>query len=450
MSAGITETLARFASTLTYDRLPPQAVIAAKQVFLDWLGNVYAGSVTQAGRIVAEVAAEQGGPPEALAIGHGWRGPALAAALTNGANCHCVEFDDIYKMAIYHPGAPTIAAALAMAERFRLDGRRLLTAIVAGYEVGTRIGEATAPSHYRYWHTTGTVGTFGAAAAAGNALGLDPVQMAWALGTAGSQAAGLWQFMEDGQTMTKPLHAGKAASNGALSALLARRGFDGATRILEGEKGFCNATSQGWSFDAVLRTLGEKWNVAHTTFKAYSSCGHTHPAIDAVLALVKEHGLTVEDVQRVEVHTYAEAIAVAGNPAPRTTHQAKFSIPYCVALALRFGRIGMNEFDQDRIGDPLTAAVMQRIRVDEDPALTAVVPGKRPAIVELEIRSGRRLQQRVDYRKGDPENPLTQEDLEAKFRLLASARLSEAQARASTRVVGELERMEDVTAIFGS
>lgn len=444
----VTAAFARFSARLTYASLPEEAVVAARRVFLDWLGNAYAGSATHTGRIVAEVISEAGGEREATLIGFDRRSSALNAALVNGASSHVVEYDDIYRNAIYHPGAPTISAALAVAEKLHSDGKRLIAAIVAGYEVGTRIGEAVNPSHYRYWHTTGTVGTFGAAAAAGNLLGLDEEQMTWALGNAGTQAAGLWQFLEDGQMMSKPLHPGRAASNGVLSALLAKRGFNGATRILEGEKGFCVATSTKWGFERVLSTLGNEYNIASTTFKAYASCGHTHPSIDATLAIARTHGLRSEDVESVRVRTYAQAHTLCRNPLPQTTYQAKFSIPYCVAVALRFGRVGTAEFAQERIGDPDTVALMRRVEVLPDDELSLLAPVKRPAMVRIITRGGQSHTHRVDFRKGDPENPPTQRELEDKFRDLASVSLSAGDIQAMLETVSRLEEIEDASTLL--
>lgn len=444
----VTATFARFAAGLTCESLPEEARIAAHRVLLDWLGNAYTGVATGAGRMVHDVVVEEGGVPEATLIGFGARSSALNAALVNGATSHVGEYDDIYRSAIYHPGSPTIAAVLAVAEKLHADGKRLIAGIVAGYEVGTRIGEAIMPFHYRYWHITGTAGTFGAAAAAGNLLGLSEEQMTWALGSAGSQAAGLWQFLEDGQMMTKPLHTAKAASNGVLAALLAKRGFNGATRILEGEKGFCAATSTAWSFDKVLPTLGEHYNVVDTTFKAYPSCGHTHPAIDATFGILGSHGVRPEEVESILVRTYSVAHDIAGNPNPETTYQAKFSIPYCVAIALRFGRVGTAEFAQERVVDPETVALMWRVKVEPDPELSAIAPAKRPAIVRITTRSGQSYSHRVDFRKGDPENPPTQQELEDKFRDLASATLSAEEAEATLRAIARVEEFQDVSSLL--
>ncbi len=442
----ISATLARYASQLRYEQLPPEAVEAAKRVFLDWLGNVYAGALTATGKTIAEVMIEAGGTPESTLIGWGVKSSALNAALVNGGCCHIVEFDDVYRNAIYHPGAPTIAAALAMAERCGAKGRALVTAIVAGYEVGTRIAEAVSPSHYKYWHTTGTVGTFGAAAAAGSLLELDCEQMGWALGNAGTQAAGLWQFNEDGQMMTKPLHPGRAASNGVLSVLLAKRGFNGATRILEGAKGFCAATATQWNFDRVMATLGKEFNVTRTTFKAYASCSHTHSSIDATLALAAEQGLKAGEVEKVRVRTYSIACEVAGRLAPTTTEQAKFSIPYCVAAALTFGRANTAEFAQNWVDDAAMRELMGRVELISEPELTALAPARRPAIVEVTTKTGKTYSQRRDFRKGDPENPPTQAELEAKFRVLS--RLPEVTAQNVIEKIRGLEKVEDLSSLL--
>ena len=443
-----TAAFANFAAGLRYEDLPAEAVRATRRVFLDWLGNAYAGAATRTGQIIAGVLSEAGGAAQARLIGFDTRSSAINAALINGATSHVVEFDDIYRDALYHPGSPTIAAALAMAEKLHADGKRLIAGIVAGYEVGTRIGEAVNPSHYRYWHTTGTVGTFGAAAAAGNLLGLNAEQMTWALGNAGTQAAGLWQFLEDGQMMSKPLHSGKAASSGVLSALLAQRGFNGATRILEGTRGFCVATASDWSFDKVLPSLGQQYNIASTTFKAHASCGHTHPAIDATLAIAREYTIRAKDVSSVRVRTYSLAHTVAGNPSPNTIEQAKFSIPFCVATVLRFGKAGTAEFASDRVGDPETVALMNRVSVEPDPELSSLAPKKRPAIVEIVTHDGRSFVHRVDFRKGDPENPPTQSELETKFLDLAAASVPREEGTAITEAVSRLDTIEDVSTLL--
>jgi len=322
----------------------------------------------------------------------------------------------------------------------------MITAIVAGYEVGTRIAEAISPSHYKFWHTTGTVGTFAAAAAAGNLLQLTSEQMLWALGNAGTQAAGLWQFNEDGQMMSKPLHPGRAANNGVLSALLAKRGFNGATRILEGEKGFCRATAPTWSFDKVLATLGKEYNITRTSFKAYASCSHTHAAIDATLALVSDHDIRAENVEKSTVRTYSIAHEVAGNPCPKSVQEAKFSIAYCVAVALRLGKAGNAEFSQEWVEDSELQGLIGRIEVVSDAELTALAPARRPTIVTITTKAGETYSQRKDFRKGDPENPPTESDLEMKFRDLSLLPAQEAQTLIQRTY--NMEQMEDVTKLL--
>jgi 2-methylcitrate dehydratase PrpD len=233
---GLSRRLAEFLAAARYADLPPSVVDHARRAVLDWLGSALAGSVEPPARMAQRFVASLGAANDATVFSGG-RSSASGAALANGVASHILEFDDIHKTSTVHAAAPVISAALAVAERERVDGRAFLLAVTLGYEAALRIGEAVNPSHYRYWHPTGTAATFGAAAAAGSLIQLSPPQMLDALGSAGTQAAGLWEFNADG-AMSKILHPGKAAFNGILSADLARIGFTGATRILEGERGF--------------------------------------------------------------------------------------------------------------------------------------------------------------------------------------------------------------------
>ncbi|NMA13771.1 MAG: MmgE/PrpD family protein, partial [Clostridia bacterium] len=251
-----TSALASFIANLSYDSLPKDVVDAAKAAYLDWLGSALAGSDKKPTTILTKVVKEMGGHPEATLIGDGSQTTAAHAALLNGASSHVVELDDVHKASVLHAGAVVIPAALAVCEKKGKSGKSLIAAIVAGYEVGIRVGEAVTPSHYRKWHTTGTCGTFGAAAAAAKALDLNEEQCLSTLGSAGTQAAGLWEFIEDG-AMSKHLHPGKAAFNGVLSALLAGNGYTAATRIIEGKRGFCAATAPEYDLNKITDGLGE-------------------------------------------------------------------------------------------------------------------------------------------------------------------------------------------------
>jgi 2-methylcitrate dehydratase PrpD len=280
--------LAEFITETCYEDFPPQVIAAAKLTILDWLGSALAGAYEEPARMARAVVRGFGASDEAT-IFPGGQAAAAGAALANGVASHILEFDDIHKGSTIHGGAPIIPAALAVAEREGSDGRAFLRATILGYEAALRVGEAVNPSHYRYWHPTGTAATFGAAAAAGVLIGLDAHQMRDALGSAGTQAAGLWEFNADG-TMSKHLHPGKAAFNGVLAADLAREGFTGAGSILEGERGFCRAMSTEPDLARLTAGLGTTWKIVENGYKLHSCCGHTHTAIDTALALRARQG----------------------------------------------------------------------------------------------------------------------------------------------------------------
>lgn len=336
-----------------------------------------------------------------------------------------------------------IPAALATAERTQADGATLLAAVVVGYDVSLRIGEAVNPSHYRFWHTTGTCGTFGAAAAAGKVLGLDEEQMVNALGNAGSQAAGLWEFVVDG-AMTKVLHTGKAAMNGTLSALLAARGFTGAKRILEGERGFCNATSQDYDLDKITAGLGSNYKILEVGLKAYPCCGHTHTAISAALELRRSARLQPEAIRAVTVRTYGAAIKVAGKSAPRSPREAKFSLPYCTAAALRFGKVGLDQFTPEALEDETVRRLLLHTTLREDPELDKEYPALYPAVIEIETDDGRRHSLRVDFAPGDPELPMTDQQRVGKFGDLAGGTVGDVRRKALVERISGLELVPDI------
>lgn len=440
---GETRILAEFITELRFQDLTSDVVQHTKLCLLDLLGSAIAGARLRPAEMMVGLVKRFGGRPEATIILHEDRVPRPNAALANGVMSHIVEMDDVHREAIIHPGAPVIPSALAVAEEADADGRRLIEAIVVGYEAAIRVGEAVSPSHYRYWHTTGTCGTFGAAAAAGKLLDLDVEGMIDALGTAGTQASGLWQFIEDG-AMSKHLHAGKAAYNGVLSALLAAEGFTGAREILEGERGFCRATSQTYDLRRVVEGLGGRLKILETSIKPHASCRHTHPAIDAALTLARKPEFKPDEARRVRVRTYSTAVEIAGNPWPTSPYEAKFSISYCVASALLWGRVGLEEFSHESTTSPEIRGLMEKISVEVDPQLDALYPSRWPAQVEIETIDGRLLKARVDYPLGDPENPISYDGVKAKFRQLASRALHQDRIESIISIVDELEQLGDV------
>jgi len=413
----------------------------AKECLLDWLGSALGGSNLGPASIVVGIVRSLGGAPESTIVNRQWRTSCVNAALANGVMSHILELDDIHHSSILHPAAPVMPAALALAEREGTDGKTLITAFVAGYEAAIRVGEAVGSSHYRFWHNTGTCGTFGAAAAAGRVLGLDGEEMASALGSAGTQASGLWQFMAEG-AMSKHLHPGRAASSGVLSALLAKGGFTGSTSILEGERGFCSATSIDHNLGRIAEGLGGSFKILETSFKVHASCRHTHPAVDAALQIMEREEIRPEEIARVVIETYPDAAKIAGIEDPRTPYEAKFSLKYCVSAALSKGRLGVEEFSEELLNDPGIRDLMRECNVAIDPALGEEYPARWPSKVEVVTVRGRRHAASVDHPLGDPENPLLLEGLIGKFRGLASRALPEARV---DRIFDTALGLEDIT-----
>lgn len=446
----ITASLARFVVNTSFEDLPAEAVHAAQKCFLDWLGSAYAGSTTPPVQILCQLVKDTGGVPESTLIPSGERTSCLLASLVNAASSHVVEMDDLDKASIFHPAAPIIPAALALAEKHKSKGTELIRAIVLGYEAAIRIGEAVNPSHYRFWHTTGTVGTFGAAVAAGILLQLTEEPMVWALGNAGTQAAGLWEFLIDG-AMSKQLHPAKAAFNGMLSALLAHRGFTGATKILEGDKGFSRATATEFHLERVLDGLNpgmRDYKISKVCFKKHASCWHTHPAIDATLEIASKHRVPPEEVSSIRVKVYQQAYDLLSPIEARSPYAAKFNMPYCVATAFLYGSVGVDKFTPAYLQDSQVRRLMGKVTLEIDPSLDQLYPGKWASTVELVTLQGESLRARVDHPKGDSDNPLSLEELRAKFHELAAPFLPAEKRETYLRKALRLEKMADLSRFF--
>ena len=383
----------------------------------------------------------------------GGRASAAAAAFANGVAAHILELDDIHKGSTVHGAAPIVSAAFAVAEREHASGEQFLTAVAVGYEAALRIGEAVNPSHYRYWHPTGTVATFGAAAAAGSILGLSAGQMMAALGSAGTQAAGLWEFNADG-SMSKHLHPGKAAMNGIMAADLARAGFTGASRILEGDRGFIRAMSESADCSRLTAGLPAIGKIAENGYKLHACCGHTHSAIDLAIALrAQVDGDAAQCVSAIDVETYGPGYDIVKEMRPGTPYQAKFSMAYCVAVAVLEGRAGLEQFGAERFAEggvrlPALSALIERTTVRVAADLTAKYPAAWPARVTLTLLDGTRVSGASDYPRGNAENPVDDRELRDKFTALVSPPWGRETAERMVAAVDRLPVERDVTAMF--
>ena len=423
-------------------KLGEEVIHHAKRAVIDWYASLLPGS-----RVAPAVQLEQALADEIdrgrARLASGRRATLRAAALINGAASHAVEFDDIWRNAVYHPGAPVIAAALATAQAQDASGEQFLRGVIVGYEISTRIGEAVMPSHYKYWHTTGTVGCFGAAASAATLLGCNREQFMNALGTVGTFAAGLQQAFRS-EAMSKPLHAGRAAEAGVLAALAAAKGVTGVHDILEGEVGFGAAMSVNPDWEKATRGLGTDYNIVHVTFKNHGCCGHTFPSLDAVIELRNKHKLAPKDIARIRIATYQGGLDVVDNFKPEGDYQAKFSLPYVVAHALIHGSVRLNAFGPDRLNDPQLRALMAKVELSADPELSRAFPRQRAARVEIETTDGRKLSHFQETRKGDPELPLSDAELNDKYLELAAPVLGDASARSLLKDLWALETLETV------
>ena len=422
-----TEVLARYSSEFLQQPLPREVIHHAKRAVIDWYASLFPGLASAPVRLLEETLAENLDRGKAR-LAQGRAATARAAALLNGTAAHAAEVDDSFRDAMYHPGAATIAAALAAAHVRRATGLEFLRGVVLGYEVSTRIGVVMGRPHYRFWHSTGTIGTFGAAAAVGGILGLDERAFAHGLATAATFAAGLQQaFRMD--SMSKPLHAGRAAEAGLLAAQLAGRGLTGSLDVLDGEAGMGQAMSTGPDWNEIGNTLGKDFNITRLTFKNHIGCGHTFAAIDGVLELKRLHGLQPDDIMRVHVATYQPALDIACYLQPITSNEARFSLTYVVASALVHGSVRLAAYEPARLDDPVTRALMERVDVAVDPEIDAAFPGKRAARIRIETRDGRLLTHMQPNRKGDPEQPLSDAELEGKLMELASPVIGSEAAR---------------------
>jgi 2-methylcitrate dehydratase PrpD len=443
-SQPVLQRFADYAVSLHEHPLPGDVLHHARRALIDWHAAALPGALLPPATLLEKALVDELDRGKAALV-LGRSATVRAAALINGTAAHVLEVDDIFRDAIFHPGAPAIAAALAVAQAEGADGTALLRAIVAGYEISTRIGVAMGRQHYAYWHTTGTVGSFGAAAAAGMLLKLTRVQMQHALATVATFAAGLQQaFRSD--SLSKPLHAGRAAEAGVFAALAAQAGVTGTADMLEGSDGFGRAmgerTGAGPDWQAATANLGKVFNITAMTFKNHVCCGHTFAAIDGALLLKERMHLNADDVARVRIATYGEALAVADNRDASTPALAKFSLAYVVAHALTYGSVRLAAYTPQRLADPALRALMQRIETVLDPELDAAFPGRRAARVTLDAKDGHSECWLQPTRKGDPEAPLTDAELEAKFLEFVVPVTGEAKAKALAGQLWNIDRVK--------
>lgn len=450
MSESQSAALARFAATLQYQDIPTDVVERAKNLYADWVGSALAG---KGGRPVEALAAfarkmaPASGKCEVLISRE--RTTPYFAAFINGASSHYAEQDDVHNGSVFHPAAVVFPAALAIAQEIGASGKEFLTAAIVGYEVGIRVGEFLGRSHYRVFHTTGTAGTLAAAAAAGRLLELTPEQMLDAFGSAGTQAAGLWEFLADAAD-SKQLHTAKAAADGLMAACLAKDGFKGAKRILEGPRGMAAGMSTDADAAKLVDRLKDRWTVTETSFKFHASCRHTHPAADALAKVLAHHKLSPADVREVVTHVHQGAIDVLGPVVnPTTVHQAKFSMGTVLGLIAERGSAGVQEFEA-HYQDAAVVAFRNKVSMRLDAEVDTAYPQRWIGKVAVTTKDGQNYAGRVDEPKGDPGNTLSRKEIEEKFTRLAEFSSSAIHSEVAVffQHAWELESASRMTAIL--
>jgi 2-methylcitrate dehydratase PrpD len=412
--------LAAFAAGLRFEQLPEAVVRKTEDLCVDWFGSAVGGHGARAVESVARFAQAMGGAegPAEVIVTRGCTSP-LLAAMANAAASHVAEQDDVHNGSVFHPATVVFPPALAVAQALGASGRQLITAAVAGYEVGIRVGEFLGRSHYKVFHTTGTAGTLAAAAAVGRLLNLTTEQMRHALGSAGTQSAGLWEFLRTAAD-SKQLHTTHAASAGLTAAYLAKDGFTGAERIFDGPQGMAAGMSSDVDPRKLVDGLGTRWATVETSFKFHASCRHTHPAADALALVMREHRLKPTDIARVITHVHQGAIDVLGPVvSPTTVHQSKFSMGTVLALVARYAHAGLPEFEQHFLDDE-TVRLRERVQMVLDAEVDRAYPKRWIGKVTVHTGDGRELHGRVDEPKGDPGNTLSRDEVAAKAMQLAT------------------------------
>jgi 2-methylcitrate dehydratase PrpD len=438
VAAGATRKLAAFASGLTYAQLSEPVRREARRCLLDFLGTALGGATHPVVDVMLRAAGAWQSPPQATVLGRANRVDLLTAALVNGAAAHVQDFDDTHLASIVHPTSPVWPAILALAEvrGTGLPGERWLVAFVAGFEVECRVGAAAFPSHDAgAYHSTGVFGPLGAAAACSNLLGLSTDQTAMAISVAASQAAGLRvQF----GTMTKSFHVGNAARSGLIAALLVEQGLDASPSAIEAERGLQNIYAPvNRRPEALTEHLGQDFQILHNSVKPYSCGVVTHPLIDSVITLRREHALAPDQVVLIEAEVHPLVINLTGEQDPRVGLEGKFSAYHCAAVALVDGVCGPEQFTDQRVVDPTVADLRRRVRLNANPEIN-----EHEAEVAITLADGRRRTIHIPFHQGTPENPVTDQALRAKFTSLCSLSLPSDRADAICQTV---ERVDELT-----
>ena len=431
----VTKILAQFVVDSKYADIPEKVRHEATRSVLNWLGCAVGASRHEGIDIALAALAAFSGPPQASVLGRGERLDIMHAALLNGISSHMFDFDDTHLKTVIHPSGPVASALLALAEYRPMSGADFLHAFILGVEVECRIGNAVYPSHYDVgWHITGTAGVFGAAAAVGRVLKLNVQQMTWALGIAATQSSGLREMFG---TMCKPFHPGRAAQNGMTAAFLASKNFTSSERGIEAPRGFANVLATARNYDEITGKLGQTWEVALNTYKPFA-CGIViHPIIDGCVQLRNEHRLKAGDIESISLKVHPLVVELTGKKTPQVGLEGKFSVFHSAAVAIIHGEGGEDVYSDTCVRDPQVMALRDKVSAAVDKSVH-----EDAAYITIKLKDGRTLEKHVEHAIGSLARPMSDADLEAKFRKFAQGILSKAETDALIKLCWEIEKLK--------
>jgi 2-methylcitrate dehydratase PrpD len=436
--ATLSETIAEYFCQLTFRDIPEEKMADIRWLILDYLGVACRGSSTLSGRIAIEYVTNQKTKPLTTIIGSERKAIPMLSAFANAISSHSIELDDVDDIALYHFSPSIVSAAIASAEMADASGKDFLTAVYAGCEMMARLSNAMNPSlRNRGFHTTPVCGTFGATVSGALLLGLTKEELVCALGLAGAQCCGLMEMY--GESMQKRFNPGPAARNGIMAAEMAQLGYTGTNEILEGKRGVFKAFSDQWSEDAFLEGLGKTFPV-YIEFKPYSAARPIHNGIDCVLEIQKNHSLDPAEIRAITIYRHPDWAHYHVNPNPRNINEAQVSLPYSVAVAFQFGDAFLERYDEPFLSDPEVRKLMDKVHIDVDSTLPRGVS----CLMVVETEKSKSFQSQVDFPKGSKKNPLTDDELKAKFRRLSASLID---SDVMDRVVATVSSLEDATTI---
>ena len=446
-----TRRLAAYLAGMRYEDLGRHTVDIAKMCVQDFIGVAIAGSAKRESEIWKAYYADQPGTPTASTFQPGFAafGPEQAAAL-NAVFGHVMDMDDVHNASITHLAVITVPTAFALAQQLHKGGKEIIEAVAAGYEAGARIGEAINPSSYKYWHTTAVVGAFSAGVTAAKLLGLTEEELVNCLGSAGTQAAGLWEFLASG-SMSKVLHTANANLCGIRSARLAKLGFTGAPAILEGERAFIRDHAPEFDLNCLVKGYGEGYRIEENSFKPYACCRHTHSANYCIEQILASHNLDPEEILSITDDTYSTAVQTTNNPYPENPYAAKFSLQFCIAAAIVLKYLSDRVFTMENINNPQIKNLMAKIQVKVNKDLDDDFrkdPNRWSHRLAIALANGETITEQVDYPIGDFKNPFDQPMADRKFRLLAQDMLGEETCSRLLEGLHQLETIQDINTLF--